>query len=126
MAGELDVDALLRRITGAQFREWQAYYELEPFGEVRADLRAASITQMLYNVNRGKNQRALPLKDFLLKFEADEHEPKQTWQTQWAVVKALAKAHTTDEQWAKLEAIPPPANVTGLVRWPSVIEESIH
>lgn len=92
MAGELDVDeAILRRLTAKQFRGWEMYHELEPFGEVRADFRAASIVQMLYNVNRGPKQQALPMSDFLLKFDADPVvKPKQD---QFAVFKLLAAIH---------------------------------
>ena len=61
MAGELNVEAMLRRLTAKQFRMWEIYSELEPFGELRADYRAASIVQMIYNVNRGEKQKALPL-----------------------------------------------------------------
>ncbi len=32
-----------REISSAEFSEWLAYYQVEPFGEERADLRAAII-----------------------------------------------------------------------------------
>ena len=95
MAGELNVEAMLRRLTAKQFRAWEIYSELEPFGELRADYRAASIVQMIYNVNRGEKQKALPLQEFLLKFEA-ESKKKQSWQEQLAIMKLLAAAHATD------------------------------
>lgn len=89
MAGELDVEAMLLRLTAKQFRNWEIYYDLEPFGEMRADYRAASITQMLYNVNRGSKQKALPITEFLLKYDADP-PPKQD---QLALMRVLAAAH---------------------------------
>jgi len=95
MAGELDVEAMLRRHTAKWFRGWEMYYELEPFGELRADYRAASIVQMLYNINRGKGQKALPLKDFVLKFE-EEPKRKQSWQEQAAMLRLLAAAYSTE------------------------------
>lgn len=91
MAGELDTEAMLRRRTAKWFREWEIYYELEPFGELRSDYRTASIVQMLYNVNRGKGQKALQLKDFLLKFDGDP-QPKQD---QFAMLKILAAAYSS-------------------------------
>ena len=95
MAGELNVEAMLRRLTAKQFRAWEIYSELEPFGELRADYRAASIVQMIYNVNRGEKQKALPLQEFLLKFET-EPKQKQSWQEQLAIMKLLAAAHAMD------------------------------
>lgn len=53
--GEPDVDALLARMTAAQFREWCAFYELEPWGPVQEDLRAGllcSLTQNLWSEGR--------------------------------------------------------------------------
>ena len=48
---------------------------------------------MLYNANRGQKQKALPLKDFVLKFGGEDEQPKkQTWQQQLAIMKMLAAA----------------------------------
>lgn len=93
MAGELDVEAMLRRRTAKWFRDWEIYHELEPFGEIRADYRIATLVQMLYNVNRGPKQKALPLEDFLLKFEAQEQKPRPK-QDQFALMKLLAEAYS--------------------------------
>jgi len=46
-----------------------AYYELEPFGEERADLRAAIIACTLANIWRGKGQRSLKPHDFMPDFD---------------------------------------------------------
>jgi hypothetical protein len=73
------------------------YYELEPFGEERADYRTASIVQMLYNVNRSSKSKALELKDFLLSFGEQEPKPKQTPEQQFAILKVLAAMHANDE-----------------------------
>lgn len=59
---------MLRRITAQQFQEWRAYADLEPFDEVRADYRAASIMQAILNVHRGKGKPALKLKDCVIRF----------------------------------------------------------
>ncbi len=73
------------------------YHELEPFGDMRADYRTASIVQMLYNINRGKNQKALELKDFILTFGEQEQKPKQTPEQQFAILKVLAAMHANDQ-----------------------------
>lgn len=92
MAGRVDVDAMLRGITAKQFRDWEIYHELEPFGEIRADYRVAAVVQMLYNVNRGAKQKPLPLEDFLLRFDA-EPKPKPR-QNQFGMMKLLAEAYS--------------------------------
>lgn len=48
------------------FLGWLEYYELEPWGEERADLRAASICKMIHDVNVRRGQRNKPLGDFAL------------------------------------------------------------
>lgn len=59
--------------------EWGDYYALEPFGEMRADLRAGSICSTIANVNRdpAKRAQAYVPSDFMpyLKQQSDE-EPK--------------------------------------------------
>jgi hypothetical protein len=60
---------MLRGMTTRQFQEWRAYADLEPFDEVRADLRAASIVQTLINVlTRKKGQPGIKLEDCVLRF----------------------------------------------------------
>ena len=58
---------MLRQISIRQFDEWRAYADLEPFDELRSDLRAASIVQAVRNTARGR-RRPQSLKDCLLLF----------------------------------------------------------
>lgn len=76
-------------MSSLEFTEWIAYAKLEPFGERRADWRAAQIVAMLANVNRGKGQRAYEVKDFLLQFGRPE---PQSWEHQLRIVEALNAA----------------------------------
>ena len=50
-----------------EFTEWQAYFELEPFGEAVADLRHGVATAVLANVNRSAEARPEPYRpsDFI-------------------------------------------------------------
>jgi len=48
----MSVARAMREIDSAEFTEWLAYYEMEPFGERFADLRTGLITSAIYNVNR--------------------------------------------------------------------------
>ncbi len=57
-----------REISSPEFVRWQAYYELEPFGEERADLRAGIVASTIVNVQRGKGQRAVKATDFMPEF----------------------------------------------------------
>lgn len=87
---------ILRGLTAKELRGWEHYFELEPFDETRADYRAASIVQILYNVNRGKGQKALTLEEALLKFGEQPEKQKQTLEQQFAILKVLAAMHANE------------------------------
>ena len=53
------------RMTYREFKEWQAFYRLEPWGEWIEDMRSARRDMMFANAHRGKNKDVYPLKDFL-------------------------------------------------------------
>jgi len=57
------------------------YAMLEPFTELRADYRSASIASVIANVNRAQGQRAYTVQEFLLKFEEAAAEEKVVHQT---------------------------------------------
>lgn len=82
---------MLRRITAKQFRELEAFEELEPPESVRDDYRAASIATTIANVNRGAKQKPYEMKDFVVKFvEPEQPTKRQTPQEQLAILKILA------------------------------------
>lgn len=56
------------RIDSREFAEWRCYYELEPWGEERADLRAGIIASTVYNIGKGKGRMLSPA-DFMPKFD---------------------------------------------------------
>ena len=45
--------------------EWMAYYEAEPWGEDRADLRAGIIASTLANIHRGRDGHVFTPVDFM-------------------------------------------------------------
>ncbi len=55
-------------MSASEYAEWFEYYKLEPWGEERADLRAAGVSATIANVNRGKKGKTYQPSDFLLKF----------------------------------------------------------
>lgn len=63
-------DAMARRMPYRVLMEWYAYAALEPFGEERADLRAAMVAATVANcMGRKKGQKAFKLTDFMLEFD---------------------------------------------------------
>lgn len=67
--GIWNVEGWLEQISWSQFRYWLAYYELEPFGEERGDLRAGIIASTIANVHRDpKKGKAFRPDDFTPKF----------------------------------------------------------
>ncbi len=106
--GQVDVDALLASLSSRQISEWMAYFALEPFGEERADLRAALIACLIANANRDEKKRPTPFRveEFMpvrettsLPLEsAGSSTPtplpegrRQTWQEQKAIMERLFK-----------------------------------
>ncbi|KQQ90388.1 hypothetical protein [Massilia sp. Leaf139] len=67
-------------MTSAEFTEWQAYYRLEPFGEVVADERHGAALALHANLNRDSKTRPKPFTpdDFIpwrAARESDEDAP---------------------------------------------------
>lgn len=69
-----------------------AFYRLEPFGEERADWRAALIACLIANTHRNPKKRRRPYepKDFMPRFDAPT-EP-QNWQTQLQIAEIFTAA----------------------------------
>ncbi len=57
---------MLEQLTPVQAYELSEYATIEPFGEVRSDLRMANAMLQVYNVNRGKKGRRMKLGEFTL------------------------------------------------------------
>jgi len=47
-------------VSSAEFTEWLAYYQLEPFGAYMDDLRAGAVTAAVYNGVRDVKKRPEP------------------------------------------------------------------
>jgi hypothetical protein len=75
--GRHDVDGLLDELSSAALAEWLAYFQLEPWGEERADLRAGIVASTVANVNRpAKRKKAFEPKDFMPRFDAEPEAPE--------------------------------------------------
>ena len=66
-----------------------AYYELEPFGEDRADLRMAILATLIANANTPRGKRRAKVDDFMPKFGRQSGREPQSWEDQLAKVEAL-------------------------------------
>ena len=62
-------DVLLSQITSKQLGEWMAYYNVEPFGDTRRDLRSGIVASVLANIYRKKGAKQYTPADFMPKFE---------------------------------------------------------
>jgi len=47
-------------VSSAEFADWLAYHQIEPFGSQMDDLRAGAVTAAIYNVNRNTEKRPQP------------------------------------------------------------------
>lgn len=56
----MTVAELGERMSSRELSEWMAYYEVEPFGDERGDLRSGVIAATIANVNRDPKQRKKP------------------------------------------------------------------
>lgn len=83
----MTVQELLARISSRELAEWAAYFKLEPFGEERADVRAALVAATVANTARNPKKRRRPFtaQDFMPRFELKQ-ERRQTWQEQLRIV----------------------------------------
>ena len=82
------LNQLLTQISSHELAEWEALCRIEPFGEYRADLRAAMIAVTIANSTRGPKQPAYKITDFLLRFV----EPERKYLDE-ETVKAMFQAH---------------------------------
>ncbi len=63
-----------REIDSGEFAEWMAYYQIEPFGEMVADIRHGLACALLANVNRDRRTQPTPYvpEDFIPWAERDD------------------------------------------------------
>lgn len=68
--GGCTVAELQQRMGSAEFAAWLAFYQVEPFGELRGDMRAAMIATLTANAHRNAKKKRQPfeLSDFLFQF----------------------------------------------------------
>lgn len=72
--GGCTVAELQQRMGAGEFAAWLAFYQVEPFGEMRADLRAGMLATLTANAHRNVKKRRKPFEvgDFLFRFWGEE------------------------------------------------------
>jgi|SRR5688500_10845477 len=80
----MSVKQCQQEVSSREFIEWMAYYRLEPFGELRSDLRNGITASVIANVNRDKKRKPKPFKaedfmpDFAGQYDARVMSPEET------------------------------------------------
>lgn len=87
----MTVRELLARTSSLELSEWIAYEQVAgPLGEMRSDYQTAQVLAMLYNVNRGKRQKAKAPEDFMPRWDnAPQARQQQTPEEQLAIVRGM-------------------------------------
>ncbi len=83
---------MLEEMPSRLLTEWMVFYQLEPFGERRADLRAAMVQATVANRHRNKGEKVYKAADFMPKLGDDEDEQAPDWETLLDRVKAINAA----------------------------------
>ena len=61
----LPVRDLLARIGSDELTEWMAFYQMEPFGDFRADVRSGIVAATFANANRARDAKPFTPEDFM-------------------------------------------------------------
>ncbi len=100
---------ILKGLPAKEFLRWEAYYQMQPFGEWRADVRAAQIAATAHNVMVGKESRVqvsdlipdwLKNYDEAVKKAEQEQQPepvKQTVEEQIAIARMWVAAFNAEQ-----------------------------
>jgi hypothetical protein len=88
----MTVQELLARVSSRELSEWRAYFMLEPFGEERADMRAAIVASTVANTARDPKRRRRPFQasEFMPRFEWKKE--RQGWEEQLRIVEMFNMA----------------------------------
>jgi hypothetical protein len=70
------VSDAIARCDAEEFREWMAFYELDPWGGERGDLRTGIVASVIANVNRPSGSKPITPSDFMPEFGPRDEERK--------------------------------------------------
>lgn len=103
---------MLRRMPAALLTEWMAYFQLEPFGQARADLRAGLVAAVVANTAFGRKRGAKALKpsDFFANLVEDDPKKAKAMSAEWQEVFAKLRTKLAGGTITKRGAKPPAGN----------------
>lgn len=88
---------MMSEISVHEFREWRAYYDLEPFGEERQDLRIGSLVATILNIARKRGKPPISVRDGTIKVGEPVARKAKPWQTLKAIGASIAGAFRKDK-----------------------------
>jgi hypothetical protein len=86
------VAELQERMSSAEFAEWIAFSQIEPFGFEAEFLGHAQTAAVIANANRGKDAQPLKVKDFMPKTTTPEPQTAEQMAATAAIVTAVMEA----------------------------------
>ncbi|MCB0093969.1 MAG: hypothetical protein KDE54_39055 [Caldilineaceae bacterium] len=87
----------------SEFNDWMAFYKLEPFGEIREEMRNGLLVSTLANAHRDRKKQREPYSttQFMFPYESPtgSHEQKMSLKDKFKMVAAYHNARLEAEQW---------------------------
>lgn len=87
---KMGVKEMLTKIDSKELTEWMAYYNLEPFGEGRADVRQAITSCVVANAFSKQTHR---VDDFIPQFKQPKRKDAMDWQVMKGMLQGVAKLY---------------------------------
>lgn len=99
--GEVDVKAMLERISWRQFLTWYAQHQIDPIGKRRADWQAASIAAAVQNLQfiMMRSPRRVSVADMLLQFQSETRAAAPASEGSQAPTPAAPVRQTGRQTW---------------------------
>jgi hypothetical protein len=85
-------------MSAEEYAEWLVYWQVEPWGDWRADLRSAIVASLLRNAHRAEGERAFSIPDFMpFDRAADTADAEPEEDEAWATLKRLFPPNAASE-----------------------------
>ncbi len=81
----------MNRMSSAEFVMWKSYYQNNPFGEERGDIRCGIVASTIANVNRKKSAKPFKIQDFMPKFEKPKQQSVEEMQARFRMAANIEK-----------------------------------
>lgn len=83
----MSIEEMLERLSARELLQWKAYERIEPFGEIRADIRMAIQTAALVNLQRSRGSRVAKVTDFMPDFAGRYTAKEQSVEEMMTVIR---------------------------------------